>query len=115
MRAGFLHGDENPGDWVHFGNDDYYVALQQNREHSVRNDTRYVHDGINHLGFVVEDVNALIDKLRSAGYLLTEGSAIDEPWRKRVYFVDGNGFEWEFVEYLSETPSQKNDYSSCAK
>ncbi len=31
--------------------------------------------------------------------------------RTRIYFLDGTGTEWEFVEYLSEDPAERNDYS----
>ena len=31
-----------------------------------------------------------------------------EPFRKNVYYVDPNGFEVEFVEYLSDDPEERN-------
>jgi len=33
------------------------------------------------------------------------------PHRKRVYFLDNDGGEWEFVQYLSDEPGQRNDYA----
>jgi len=33
------------------------------------------------------------------------------PYRKRVYFSDRTGFEWEFVQYFSDEPKERNDYS----
>jgi hypothetical protein len=33
------------------------------------------------------------------------------PWRKRMYFIDADGNDWEFVEYLSADPARRNDYS----
>ena len=32
------------------------------------------------------------------------------PFRKRVYFNDAEGNDWEFVEYLSQDPLERNDY-----
>ncbi|MGK0469954.1 MAG: hypothetical protein ACJAR0_000416, partial [Candidatus Azotimanducaceae bacterium] len=34
------------------------------------------------------------------------------PYRERAYFYDGCGFEWEFVQYLSEQTSERNDYET---
>ena len=106
---GYLHGDSSLGDWVHFGNDESYLALQQNRHPSLKTDVAYTNDGINHLGFVVEDMDVLKERLSAAGYKTTVGSE-EHPYRRRAYFFDGNGFEWEFVQYLSDKPAQKNDY-----
>ena len=39
-------------------------------------------------------------------------SGLDEhPHRRRVYYRDDYGVDWEFVEYLPEDPEQRNDYS----
>ena len=109
---GYLHGDPKGGVWCHFGTDDTYVALQENSDHSPRQDTPYTHDGINHIGFVVEDLEALMSRLREAGYEPTDASALEgHPWRRRAYFIDDNAFEWEFVEYVSESAAERNDYS----
>ena len=32
------------------------------------------------------------------------------PHRKRVYFYDADGNDWEFVQYFSDKPSERNDY-----
>ena len=43
----------------------------------------------------------------AAGY--REGFVPDpHPCRKRVYFIDGN--EYEFIQYYSEEFAQRNDY-----
>ena len=111
--GGYLQGGPESGDWVHFGNDESYLALQQNRQPSPRSDTTYTNDGINHLGFVVDDMPALVQRMGSAGYQSTPTSIMDgHPHRRRAYFFDGNGFEWEFVEYLSEKADERNDYSA---
>ena len=111
--GGYLHDNAKLGDWIHFGNEETYIALQQNRKHSEHIGTKYTNDGINHLGFVIDDVEDLIRRMRMNGYVPTPNYVIDDnPHRRRAYFFDGNGFEWEFVEYLSETATERNDYST---
>ena len=34
----------------------------------------------------------------------------DHPHRRRVYFYDDEGNDWEFVQYLSSEPAERNDY-----
>jgi uncharacterized glyoxalase superfamily protein PhnB len=57
----------------------------------------------------VDDVEALCDRMKSAGYGdSTPPNA--HPHRKRRYFYDSEGNDWEFVEYLSQNPTERNDY-----
>ena len=56
-----------------------------------------------------DDVEALRTRLRSAGYRDTTVEN-HHPHRKRIYFEDPEGSEWEFVEYFSEDPAERNDY-----
>ena len=109
--GGDIYGDPARGRWLHFGNDQFYMALQQNGKHSGRQDTTYHHDGINHLGFVVTELDDIISRLKVAGYELSPESAMkDHPHRRRAYFFDGNDVEWELVEYTSEKLTEMNDY-----
>jgi hypothetical protein len=39
----------------------------------------------------------------------------NHPFRKRVYFYDHEGRDWEFVEYLSENLEERNDYTLADK
>jgi catechol 2,3-dioxygenase-like lactoylglutathione lyase family enzyme len=66
--------------------------------------------GLNHLGFEVEDATALRDRMLAAGYRET-GVPNTHPMRSRVYFADAEGIDWDFVEYLSSDPAERNDYS----
>jgi len=91
--------------WLHVGTDSTYLALserscdEQNRELDLI-----------HIGFVVDDVDAVRQRLEQAGY--SEGMVVDpHPYRKRIYFLDNNNMEWEFVEYFSDNPSERNEYS----
>ena len=96
--------------WVHVGNDHAYVALMQSRAEPAEAWTPYEgRPGVNHLAFVVDDADALRARMRAAGF---RDSTLPNahPWRKRVYFLDPDGNDWEFVEYLSDTPALRNDY-----
>lgn len=96
--------------WVHIGTDDTYIALN---ESAVEPDSKWVPyagvPGVNHLAYVVDDVESLRERLSAAGY---KDSTPDNshPHRKRVYFYDPDGNDWEFVQYLSDDPNERNDY-----
>ena len=95
--------------WVHFGTDDYYIALENAILPSPDNHKTYIQPGINHLGFVVDDVEGVIDRLTRAGY--RRGiEVVPHPHRKRAYFFDDDGNEYEFVQYFSDKPQERNDY-----
>ncbi|MEE9176499.1 MAG: VOC family protein, partial [Thermodesulfobacteriota bacterium] len=34
----------------------------------------------------------------------------NHPFRKTIYFIDPEGYQFEFIQYLSEIPSEKNMY-----
>lgn len=90
--------------WAHVGTDDSYIALTE-----VDRPAPDVGD-LNHLGYVVDDVKALAQRLLAARF--REGfRSPPHPHRKRRYFHDPDDREWEFVEYLSDDPAKRNDYS----
>ena len=71
----------------------------------------YVHPGLNHMGFVVSEASEVARRLIEAGY--EQGATyLDHPHRHRYYFLDHDGNEYEFVEYLSDEPSERNEYGS---
>lgn len=97
--------------WVHVGTDDTYLALTQARAEAPEPWVPYAgKPGTNHLGYAVDDVDALRARLSAAGYL---DSTVpnDHPHRRRVYFHDADGNDWEFVEYSSDDPALRNDYA----
>lgn len=96
--------------WVHIGTDDAYIALNQATEDPAENWTPYGgKPGLNHLGFEVDDVEAIHRRLREAGYRdSTYPNA--HPHRRRIYFYDSEGNDWEFVQYFSECVTERNDY-----
>ena len=97
--------------WVHFGTDDTYIALSQSTVEPDRPWTPYEGlPGVNHLAYEVDDVEALRERLESAGYR-DSTVANKHPYRKRVYFFDRDGNDWEFVQYLSDDAAKRNDYT----
>lgn len=96
--------------WVHIGTDDTYIALNEATAEPAERWVPYSgKPGINHLGFEVDDVDALRERMAAAGF---EDSTYpnNHPHRKRVYFHDADGNDWEFVQYFSDVPAERNDY-----
>jgi catechol 2,3-dioxygenase-like lactoylglutathione lyase family enzyme len=96
--------------WLHVGTHETYIALTQAGSGERPRGTPYKgRPGLNHLAYEVDDVEALRARLRAAGYQeSTPPNA--HPHRKRVYFYDAEGNDWEFVQYLSDDPGQRDDY-----
>jgi catechol 2,3-dioxygenase-like lactoylglutathione lyase family enzyme len=89
-------GIYNGSRWVHLGNDQFYLTLndysEQNRVHQA-----YESIGINHVGFVIKDGEAMQKLLDSEGieyYTLTAPET-----KHRIYVNDPDGNEIELVEY----------------
>ena len=102
---------ENGSRWVHFGNTDFYIAIEEPRPGSTPKDPlqSYVNYGKNHIGLVVEDLDKIANELDKLGY--TRGIATpEEKFRKRLYYKDHDNFEWELVEYFSDKAEEKNLY-----
>ena len=106
--------DEKPSNsyrWTHIGNEAYYFALQEPHLDAdpKKQLQTYKNYGINHVALVVSDIREIEEKLLDSGY----HRGIDTPvekHRKRAYYHDKAGFEWELVEYLSEKTSEKYFY-----
>ena len=96
--------------WVHVGTNETYLALTQA---TIEPDRRWAPyegiPGVNHLGYEVDDVEALYARMVAAGY---EDSTVTNhhPYRKRVYFLDPDGNDWEFIQYASSDPQKRHDY-----
>jgi catechol 2,3-dioxygenase-like lactoylglutathione lyase family enzyme len=96
--------------WVHVGCDETYIALNQADSNAERRGKPYKgRPGLNHLAYEVDDADAVRDRLSAAGY---QDSTLPNahPYRKRVYFYDPDGNDWEFVQYLSEEREKRHDY-----
>lgn len=96
--------------WVHIGTDETYIALSPAKGEPEKRWMPYRGlPGVNHLAYEVDDVAALCERMKSAGYK-DSTPPNDHPHRKRRYFYDSEGNDWEFVQYLSHNPAERNDY-----
>ena len=77
--------------WMHIGTADTYIALNQASVEPAESWVPYNgRPGVNHLGYEVDDADALRDRMREAGY--TDSTVPNNhPYRKRVYFFDPDG------------------------
>ena len=97
--------------WAHLGTDESYLSLLAASGEAAEPFVPYAgRPGLNHLGFEVEDVAAVRTRLLAAGYRETTVPNA-HPHRTRVYFADAEGGDWEFVEYHSPLPAERNDYA----
>lgn len=95
-----------PRVWVHFGDDYQYLALNEFGEGDNR-DLSGHQVGLAHFAFVVQNLDAVIKRLQTAGYAIANPGNVD-PFRRNVYFIDPDGFEVEFVQYSSDLPAERN-------
>ncbi len=96
--------------WVHVGTDETYIAVNETSQEPTEAWVPYGgKPGLNHLGYEVDDAEGVRARLAAAGY---RDSTVPNrhPHRKRVYFYDAEGNDWEFVEYLSDDPRERHDY-----
>lgn len=106
VRGEGLDGAGRP--WRHVGNAHFYVALQAVDENPSR--APYGNTvGMNHLGWEVDDVDALEARMRDAGFE-PNMHADAHPARRRVYFYDPDGNDWEFVQYLTDDLDARHSY-----
>lgn len=94
-----------PRKWIHFGDDYHYIALSDHGE-GINRQLSGHQIGLAHFAYVVKNLDALIKRMQLAGFAIDKGSK--HPFRKNAYFIDPNGFEVEFVEYLSDLPHERN-------
>ncbi len=81
---------------AHVGDDHCYLALFEVKDRNPE-PANYDELGLNHFGFVVEDLDAVKQQL-AAFHVQPHLEADYEPGR-RLYFFDLNGVEVELVEY----------------
>ncbi len=86
---------------VHVGNDDSYVAVYSGSEPGQvvpqAGASYQTRGGLNHLGVVVDDLDAVEAKVKDRGFR-PHNHADYEPGR-RFYFHDADGIEIEVVSY----------------
>ena len=106
-----------PRRWLHVGDDDFYITLNdfgpdrgaRDSEAAAGRDRDSAEPGLAHIGFEVAALDAVAARLKKAGFT-PHHHGEDHPHRRNLYFLDGEGLEFEFVEYLSDVPAEKNLY-----
>ncbi len=93
---------------AHVGNDEFFIAMFERPGGESKHD-RYADIGINHFGFVVEDLDRTVKSLKDAGYEISSDDTYD-PGR-HVYILDPDGIELELVQYQ---PGEKTGDPSAA-
>ncbi len=108
FRVRGLGKNKKGEEWMHFGNDETYIALSPattELDRPLR--PKAGSPGVSQLAYEVDDVDALHERLTAEGY---RESAVSDghPQRRRVYFSDPEGNDWEFIQYFSEDPAERN-------
>ena len=123
LKAAFPHWDIRgegggawagvPRRWVHMGDDDNYITLNEfllpEAARGRHRDLQSAEPGLAHIGFEVTDLGAVVERLKKAGYE-PHHLGEDHPHRRNLYYVNEEGLEFEFVEYSSSVPTEKNLY-----
>ena len=83
---------------VHVGGEHSYLALYAHPSEQEKPINSYSHiHGLNHLGIVVDDLDAAEQSILAAGFK-TRSHGDYEPGR-RFYFDDNDGLEFEVISY----------------
>lgn len=93
-------------EWVHIGTDESYVAFRTPYDGAPYSEDMALRQ--THFGIVVEDLEAVVARLQRLGFPARRKGA--HPHRERVYTRDPDGNEIEIIRYLSDRPSERNDY-----
>ena len=86
---------------VHVGDEASYLAVYApaGESHAPERSSYATLGGLNHIGLVVEDIDAAETRIRAAGY--TPHSHADYEPGKRFYFDSRDGIEIEVVSYAT--------------
>ena len=93
-KGGSIHDGTS---WHVGGTDDYVALYAPPKQTTPATESYYVHGGLNHVGVVVDDLDATEGRVRSAGF--TPFNHADYEPGRRFYFRDRDGIEWEVVSY----------------
>lgn len=87
----------NKGYTVHVGSDTSYLAIYSRGTPAAPSNSYETRGGLNHIGIVVDDLEAAEARIKAAGYE-THSHAAYEPGR-RFYFHDADDIEFEVISY----------------
>lgn len=94
--------------WLHFGDEYQYLTFSDDGIGENRDLTGH-QIGLAHFAFVTNNLSEIIERLEAAGFEIAKTGA-DSPYRNNIYFIDPAGYEVEFVQYLSDVPTERNLY-----
>ncbi len=97
-----------PRNWIHFGDEQQYLALSDHGDTDNR-DLTGSQVGLAHFAYVTDNLQQVVERLAEAGFRPDKDGA-ESPYRKNIYYLDPDGFEIEFVEYLTDLPHERNHY-----
>lgn len=83
---------------LHIGTKGHYLALYQPQKPTSKAKSGYLTTGgLNHVGVVVDDLDAAEEKVKTLGF--TPHTHADYEPGRRFYFYDHDGIEFELVQY----------------
>ncbi|MEO0360384.1 MAG: VOC family protein [Pseudomonadota bacterium] len=83
---------------IHVGSDDAYIVVYAGREpQAEKPNTHRTISGLNHIGVVTDDLEAVAERVRAVGY--APGAVEDYEPGRRFYFDGPDGIEFEVVSY----------------
>ncbi len=102
-------------EWAHVGTSESYIAVVEEAPTEKPTGERRANMdrlGFNHVGFVVPDAATTRSRLRKAGFQggYNDGELIEAPTRTSVYYLDADGNEFEFMQYLTTDIDARNLY-----
>jgi hypothetical protein len=103
--------DGHEVEWRHVGDDFQYLALYAAPPgRALRAKTR---DGVfNHLGLVVDDVDAALARLAALGIARDHAGGSGAHRRSAYVCIEPERLEIELVAYDSEQPAERNEYAA---
>lgn len=94
---------------VHVGEENSYLAIYSPGAPSRSNESSYKNiRGLNHVGVVVEDLDAAEQRVIDAGF--TPNSHGDYEPGRRFYFHDDDGIEFEVISYTPKKGDWKKEF-----
>ena len=87
------------------------MALEESHTDSkpANNRRPYQDFGINQLGWVLDDLDVVVDRLENRGYRRGIPGETHK-FRRRVNYYDSAGFEWEIIQYQTDIHPERFYY-----
>jgi hypothetical protein len=106
----FADDDGSLHAWRHVGDDFQYLALYQTPPGRTLRASD-AHSAFNHLGLVVDDIDAALARLRGLGIPLDHIGGSTEHRRSAYVVIEPERLQIELVAYDSALPAERNVYA----